>query len=398
MRRRANVASNRDEVSDQEIVSRKNERKKHDKEDSDACIHGWTNDIRLSLATSVLLLVVYVVSLHPSVPGGDSGELIVSAFELGVAHPPGYPLFTILSKIMMTIIPFRSPAWRVNLLNAVFSAAASCFLQLSVLRLTRCVGSSLLAVGLFSVSKLTWTWSVSAEVFGLNNCFVGLLMVLAVDFDLSSAEPSSLFKKLYVLAFVSGLALCNQHTIVVYVLFIGLWAVLKTFKAKKFNVFVLAKAAAFGILGLTPYLYLPLSSYLNVARWSWGDQRSLEGFITHILRQEYGTFDLGKEQQGLGFVKMMSVYGEHLQSRMCELCPWLMLIGFVASISWFAMRRNSCSLVFCLMTSAYMSFFAWRANLDISNPLFKGVVERFWMQTDMGVAFMAAIGYHTAVR
>lgn len=61
-------------------------------------------------------------------------------------------------------------------------------------RLTRCVGSSLMAVGLFSVSKLTWTWSVSAEVFGLNNCFVGLLMVLAVDFDLSAAEPSSLFK------------------------------------------------------------------------------------------------------------------------------------------------------------------------------------------------------------
>ena len=44
--------------------------------------------------------------------------------------------------------------------------------------------------------------------------------------------------------------------------------------------------------GLTPYLYLPLSAHANVARWTWGDQRTLQGFITHLLREEYGTFQL----------------------------------------------------------------------------------------------------------
>lgn len=34
------------------------------------------------------------------------------------------------------------------------------------------------------------------------------------------------------------------------------------------------------------------------------------------------------------FVCFVSAYGAHLQSRMCELCPWLVLIGFVAAISW----------------------------------------------------------------
>jgi len=55
---------------------------------------------------------------------------------------------------------------------------------------------------------------------------------------------------------------------------------------------ILLKGALFGVVGLLPYLYLPLSSYLNVARWTWGDQTSISGFLTHLFRREYGTFDL----------------------------------------------------------------------------------------------------------
>jgi hypothetical protein len=56
-------------------------------------------------------------------------------FAIQVAHPPGYPLFTMLAKIAMTVIPFRSPAWRVNFLNALLSSIAGGFLQLTVLKL-----------------------------------------------------------------------------------------------------------------------------------------------------------------------------------------------------------------------------------------------------------------------
>lgn len=44
--------------------------------------------------------------------------------------------------------------------------------------------------------------------------------------------------------------------------------------------------------GLLPYVYLPVSSYLSRARWTWGDQTTLRGFLTHFLREEYGTFSL----------------------------------------------------------------------------------------------------------
>ena len=61
---------------------------------------GWL----LPAAVALVVLVVYVSTLYPSAPGGDSGELIVAAHKLGVAHPPGYPLYTLAGKLA-TLVP-----------------------------------------------------------------------------------------------------------------------------------------------------------------------------------------------------------------------------------------------------------------------------------------------------
>lgn len=41
---------------------------------------------------------------------------------------------------------------------------------------------AVLAGGLFAVSRLSWQWSMVAEVFTLNNLFVGLLFFLTANF------------------------------------------------------------------------------------------------------------------------------------------------------------------------------------------------------------------------
>jgi len=35
----------------------------------------------------------------------------------GIAHPPGYPTYTMLAILFYNLIPFGSPAWRVNLVR-----------------------------------------------------------------------------------------------------------------------------------------------------------------------------------------------------------------------------------------------------------------------------------------
>lgn len=51
-----------------------------------------------------------------------------------VAHPPGYPLFTLLANCVIRLVPFGSIAWRVNLLTAVCGGMAAAFLSKLVIR------------------------------------------------------------------------------------------------------------------------------------------------------------------------------------------------------------------------------------------------------------------------
>ncbi|XP_004699040.3 transmembrane protein 260 [Echinops telfairi] len=170
-----------------------------------------------SVAVFAVVATVFTLTLPPSVPGGDSGELITAASELGVAHPPGYPLFTLMAKLAIILFPSGSVAYRVNLLCGLFGAVAAAFLFFTVFRLSGSCAGGVLAAGVFSFSRLTWQWSIAAEVFSLNNLFVGLLMALTVHFE-EAATAQERSKVAKIGAFCCGLSLCNQHTIVLYVL------------------------------------------------------------------------------------------------------------------------------------------------------------------------------------
>src|SRR5215471_6271708 len=76
-------------------------------------------------------LSVYLVTLAPTVTLVDSGELIVAARYLGVAHAPGFPLYVLLAHLA-SIIPLGSVAQRVNFASGLFAAGASALVGLAV--------------------------------------------------------------------------------------------------------------------------------------------------------------------------------------------------------------------------------------------------------------------------
>lgn len=49
---------------------------------------------------------VYLHTLTPTVGLHDSGDMITAAYVLGIPHPTGYPLYCLLGKLWMTILPF----------------------------------------------------------------------------------------------------------------------------------------------------------------------------------------------------------------------------------------------------------------------------------------------------
>src|SRR6476646_10444046 len=74
-------------------------------------------------------LFLYSSTLAPTVTLVDSGELIVAAHSLGVAHPPGFPLYVMLAHLV-SLVPIGSVAARVNFASALFAALASAILTL----------------------------------------------------------------------------------------------------------------------------------------------------------------------------------------------------------------------------------------------------------------------------
>src|SRR5262249_55620754 len=90
------------------------------------------NKTAYAVLVFAISLTVYCTTLAPTVVFVDSGELIVAARSLGVAHPPGFPLYVLLAHLA-TRLPFGSVAARVNFASALFAAFAIAALFLLVL-------------------------------------------------------------------------------------------------------------------------------------------------------------------------------------------------------------------------------------------------------------------------
>jgi len=54
------------------------------------------------LLLSLFSSFVCLATLVPEVDRGDCAEFSLSAYQLGVTHPPGYPLHTVLGKACVT--------------------------------------------------------------------------------------------------------------------------------------------------------------------------------------------------------------------------------------------------------------------------------------------------------
>jgi uncharacterized membrane protein len=118
----------------------------------------WT----VAAAVAVACVAVYTWTLYPSVPGGDAGELVAVAARLEVAHPPGYPLYTVLAKLV-TLVPIRSVAWRVNLFSALCDAAAAGVIAATVVAASGSATAGAVAGALFAFSPIVWTYAVGAR-------------------------------------------------------------------------------------------------------------------------------------------------------------------------------------------------------------------------------------------
>ena len=218
-------------------------------------------------------LGVYVLTLPPTVVGGDSGEIVVAAWTLAVPHPPGYPLITLLGYVFSHLLfPFGEPAYRMGVMNALFGAGAVAALQLAVREVTGSICAGTFAAALYGFSPLVWQYATTPEVFALNSLFTALILLLTARFHTAAgiARKRSLARQGVL---TCALALSNQHTIALLVLPTALWVLVSlggVFSSADFRREIVVWAGL-GVVGLAPYPLLALlSARFGDVIYSWG--------------------------------------------------------------------------------------------------------------------------------
>lgn len=228
------------------------------------------------------VLAIYLLTLCPGVYVGDSGELAAASATLGVAHPPGYPLYVLLGRLFVVLFPVGSAAFRVNLLSAVFGAAAAAFFFLfarahlrgrmpDAPELPRTVAALALAA-LFAFSRSIWMESVKAEVYTLNLFWIALFLFLT-----TRRTPGVL------LFFLLGVAAANHQTVLF--LLPGMIVLLRARGER--GLLAYAAGAAALLAGATLYL-VPLVRPDGPDLFAWRKPNDLPALLAHVFRAQYG--------------------------------------------------------------------------------------------------------------
>ena len=124
-------------------------------------------------------LAVYIHTLAPSVAAlfDDSLEFPLVVHRLAIAHPTGYPLYTLLGRLAVEALGAQqNPAWAVNLVSAAAAALTVALVYLATRELARRRLPPLLGAAVLACSPIFWSQAVIAEVYTLNTAFVAGLL------------------------------------------------------------------------------------------------------------------------------------------------------------------------------------------------------------------------------
>ncbi len=229
------------------------------------------------LIPALTALLVYGLTLCRTVYFGDSAELAAAAAALGIAHPPGYPLYLLLGRLAVAATP-GEPAFAVNLLSALAAAVtAGCAAALAAhlgARLLAAICAGLLVIG----SRMVWSQATVAEVYTVHAALaLGFLVALAAD----EYRPRD-SRILLLAAYLLGLGLAHHLSIV----YVGLAGLLLLAARRRLPWRAAFPAVALVAMGLSLYGVLVVRSRFDPPL-DWGNPETASRLIDHVTARPY---------------------------------------------------------------------------------------------------------------
>jgi hypothetical protein len=363
----------------------------------------------------------------------------VVAHGLGVAHPPGSPLWTILAHLA-SLVPIGNVAVRINFASALFAALASSTLTLVVAELMIAASyltapkrsekgarrskktappasregkdndsgvSQLLvlapAIGaglVMGFSRTLWSYATIAEVYTLNTLLICVIFFLMLRWrrgiiadrrrmdtpakggqDPAADNAHDVF--LYAAALVLGLALGVHHVTVALTLPALAVIVYRTEGLRFFRSRRLIYAALISVGALVAiYAYLPLAA-AHAPVINWGNPRSLQKIWWHVTGRQYQVFlsftpeIMGK--QSLEFFRML------LREFGLSWLPLPLALAFAGFASAFKRDRTTFWFLLCVIIADLA--YAFSARYEIAED-----TDAYYLPAFLGIAVAAGFG------
>ncbi|MCS7254070.1 MAG: DUF2723 domain-containing protein [Armatimonadota bacterium] len=286
-------------------------------------------------------LIVYLWTLAPTVSfGGDCGDFITGSALMALVHPSGYPLHLLLAKLLTVVLPIGDISFRVNLLSALFGAAACAVAYGIVVSLTQSLLMALVTALSIGFSYVFWSQAVIAEVYTGSVFFTLLPLLLLIKLHRTGDR-----RYLYGLGLALGCGACHHFSTLMLAPALTVSILMLAVKMR-LRIIDLLLACLFFTLPLALYAYIPLRANRAKIHHYWQDEqgfphpgKSMSGFKFYITGQMYRT-------------KMMAIPIRRLPER---LSMWAR-VGFAQLWFIFAFALSGWVALLFLSLPSFISF------------------------------------------
>jgi len=244
-------------------------------------------------ALFLVALLVYVGTAAPDVLPADAGEFQLVAALLGVAHPTGFPLYTMLGHLFIRLLPWGTPAYRLNLMSGLLAAGTLVLVARGTRLWARRLGASppmAIAGGLAAALTLGtattfWAQATIANIRTLACCFAALGLYALSRFATASGQRQA-DRALVLLGLALGLGGGHYPPLAFVSLFFVIYVLLAdprlAVQPRRWWRPLLVGLISF----LLPLVYLPIQGALGAPLAPEGLD-TLPGFLHHFLARGF---------------------------------------------------------------------------------------------------------------
>ncbi|NWF71075.1 MAG: DUF2723 domain-containing protein [Chloroflexi bacterium] len=251
----------------------------------------WNDQPYLAFGCALMVLLAAYLPTLQTIPNGsdnyymiDVGETQVVLNVWGTLHATGYPLYVMLSSALVALLKLVgvSAAAAPAVTSLLWGSGALALLYALLLHLTRRIWLAAAALVLFGLARTIWIHNVIAEIYSLGLFFLLALLLLAL-------WRTDVRRRIYALALIGGLGVAHHRAIIMVApaLLYAVWPQLTAAPRRIPRVLLLC--LLLGLLGLLPYVYLPLREWSG-AGWVYGEPGTWQGLLDQFWGREADRF------------------------------------------------------------------------------------------------------------